>query len=92
MRRISGKATIVGVGETEYRRGADQPVPELVLSASMEAIRDAGLRPGDVDGIIPPPGYVAWEEIAGHLGIPDVRYAVTVHQGGAGPAARCRAQ
>ncbi|MEW6474271.1 MAG: transporter [Actinomycetota bacterium] len=86
-RGISGKAAIVGVGETDYLRGAEQPVPELVLDACMEAIRDAGLHPGDVDGIIPPPGYVAWEEIAAHLGIRDVRYAVTVHQGGAGPTA-----
>ena len=46
---ISGKAAIVGIGETEYFRGSQQSVPELVLSASMEAIHDAGLQPSDID-------------------------------------------
>ena len=84
---ISGAAAIVGVGETDYVRGADRSVPELILQASMDAIHDAGLRPSDVTGIIPPPGFVTGEEIAAHLGIPEVRYSVTVHMGGASPTA-----
>jgi hypothetical protein len=71
---ISGKAAIVGIGETDYLRGTDQSILQMILAASMSAIRDAGLRPSDVDGIIPPPGFVAWDEIAAHLGVPDVRY------------------
>ena len=61
---ISGEAAIVGIGETGYFRGSEQSVPELVLSASMEAIRDAGLKPSDIDAVIPPPGYLSTEEIA----------------------------
>ncbi len=74
---LSGKAAIAGIGETGYVRGADESVLQMVLGASMSAIRDAGLTPSDVDGILPPPGYVAGDEIAAHLGIPDVRYTAT---------------
>lgn len=84
---MSGQMAIVGIGETDYVRGADATVPDLVLDAAMDAITDAGLTPADVNGVIPPPGFITTEELAGHLGIPDVRYSVTVHIGGASPTA-----
>ena len=40
---ISGKAAIVGIGETDYLRGTDQSILQMILSASMSAIMDAGL-------------------------------------------------
>jgi acetyl-CoA acetyltransferase len=82
-----GAAAIVGVAETDYVRGADQHVCDLILSASMGAIVDAGLTPADIDGIIPPPGFMPTEEIAANLGIPDVAYHVSVLMGGASPTA-----
>jgi acetyl-CoA acetyltransferase len=84
---MSGKAAIVGIGETDYFRGTDQSILQMILSASMAAIKDAGLKPSDVDGIIPPPGFVAWDEIAAHLGVPDVRYTACPQMGGASPTA-----
>ncbi|MCO5075539.1 thiolase family protein [Chelatococcus sp.] len=59
----------------------------MVVGASMSAIRDAGLKPSDIDGIIPPPGFVAWDEIAAHLGVSDVRYTACPQMGGASPTA-----
>jgi acetyl-CoA acetyltransferase len=84
---FSGKAAIVGIGETGYMRGTEQSILQMILAASMTAIKDAGLKPSDVDAVIPPPGFVAWDEIAAHLGIPDVRYTSCPQMGGASPTA-----
>lgn len=84
---FGGKAAIVGIGETDYFRGSERTVPDLILCAAMEAITDAGLVPSDVTGVIPPPGFITTEEIAAHLGIPSIGYSVTVHMGGASPTA-----
>jgi len=84
---VSGKAAIVGIAETDYLRGTEQSILQMILSASMGAIRDAGLKPSDVDAILPPPGFVAWDEIAAHLGVPNVRYTVCPQMGGASATA-----
>lgn len=86
-RELSGRAAIAGIGETQYLRGSDQSVLQMILSASMSAIGDAGLTPADIDAILPPPGFVAWDEIAAHLGITNVRYTSTPQMGGASPTA-----
>jgi acetyl-CoA acetyltransferase len=84
MYALKDQACIVGVGETAYTRGSHKTEFALMLEASMKAIADAGLTPHDIDGVIPPPTpSTTAEHFAANLGIEDLRYAATVHMGGA---------
>lgn len=85
---LKDRCAIAGIGETEYVRGTDKSVLRLQLEAAIKAIADAGLNPKDIDGIIPYPGSgIISEQLQVNLGIPELRFGSTIHQGGAGPVA-----
>ena len=91
---LRDKACVSGVGETVYMRGSPQSAFELQLDASLIAIRDAGLTPKDIDGIIPI-GIVSGtaDDFIENFGIPDLRFSALIPHGGASPvmALQCAA-
>ncbi len=74
---------VTGVGETAYSRHSGKSVLALQLEASLNAIRDAGLDPKDIDGIIPYAGAVVAEDFITNFGISDLRFSATTPLGGA---------
>ena len=86
---MKSQACIVGIGETTYCRAPGSGMSQLALhlQASARAIADAGLKPSQVDGIMPFPNLANAEEIAANLGCANLRFAATVHTGGAAPVA-----
>lgn len=78
------QCAITGIGETAYVRGSPHSAFELQILASLAAIRDAGLDPKEIDGIIPIgiTGAPA-EAFVTNFGIPDLRFSTVVPMGGA---------
>jgi acetyl-CoA acetyltransferase len=85
---LSNQACILGVGETAYCRapGSGLSNLRLVLAGARAAISDAGLVPGAIDGVMAMGSGMA-EQLAANLGIEDLRYAASVHMGGASAVA-----
>lgn len=82
-------ACIVGIGETAYCRKPGSGMSQLALQlhACANAINDAGISATFVDGIMPFPNLGRAEEFASNLGCANLRFASTVHMGGASPVA-----
>ncbi len=78
---------ITGVGETNYMRGTDRTPLSLQLEASLKAIADAGLKPTDIDGVIPYGHGAVAEDFITNFGIPDLRFSATTPMGGASAVA-----
>ncbi len=90
---MKDQACIIGIGETAYTRGAGSGLSQvaLQLQAGGRAIKDAGLRNDQIDGLMPFPGLGTAEEFAANLGIEDLRFAATINMGGAAPVASLQA-
>ena len=90
---LKDQACIVGIGETEYSRapGSGLSLLALQLQAAVRAIEDAGLSPREVDGLMPFPNLGSAEAFAANLGIQNLRYAATIHTGGAAPVTSLQA-
>jgi len=78
---------ITGIGETQYMRGTDRTPLSLQLEASLAAIADAGLKPTDIDGVIPYGHGAVAEDFITNFGIPDLRFSATTPMGGASAVA-----
>jgi len=81
---LRAKGAVTGIGETDYTRNSSKSAFELQIQASLMAIRDAGLDPKDIDGVIPIglTGAPA-EQFVTNFGIPDLRFSAVTPMGGA---------
>ncbi len=83
MNAIGGRVSIAGLGATEFSKDSGRSEMRLACEAVAAAIADAGLQPGDVDGMV---SYTADNnpevEIARHVGIGELRHFSRVHYGG----------
>jgi 17-hydroxy-3-oxo-4-pregnene-20-carboxyl-CoA lyase len=82
---FAGKAAIVGIGQTEFSRHAGRTELQLACEAVTAAVGDAGLTPGDVDGLV---SYtvdpVEETELVRSVGIAEVAYSSRIPYGGGG--------
>ncbi len=83
---LRDKACVSGIGETAYVRGASKNAFELQIESSLKAIADAGLKPQQIDGVIPI-GIVSGtaDDFIENFGITDLRFSAVVPHGGASP-------
>jgi acetyl-CoA acetyltransferase len=81
--QLGGKASIVGIGATEFSKDSGRSEMSLASEAVAAAISDAGLKPSDIDGMVT---YSTDNnpdvEIARHVGIGSLRHFSRVHYGG----------
>jgi acetyl-CoA acetyltransferase len=82
---LGGRASIVGVGQTEFSKAAGRSETQLACEAIQAALADAGLSARDVDGLV---SYtidpVEETELVRALGIAEVGWSSRMPYGGAG--------
>jgi acetyl-CoA acetyltransferase len=83
-------AIIAGIGQTDFSKASGRSVQQLALEAAFAAIADAGLTPGDIDGLMPYKIGPTSEDLIAGLGLTDVRFTNVSHMGGASPVASLR--
>jgi len=92
MTSLMDKCAVTGIGETAYTKNSGKSVVALQMEASLKAIADAGLRPSDIDGVIPYGSLeVVAEEFVTNLGIQDLRFSAVTPLGGASAVAAIQA-
>src|SRR3954452_23800682 len=78
-------AAIAGIGQTEFSRRAGRSELQLACESITAALGDAGLRPGDVDGLV---SYtvdpVEETELVRSVGFQEIAYSSRVPYGGGG--------
>jgi acetyl-CoA acetyltransferase len=80
---LAGKAAIVGIGATEFSKDSGRSELRLAAEAVRAAITDAGLRPGDVDGLVTFSMDNNTEvAVAREVGIPSLSFFSRIQYGG----------
>lgn len=81
---LKDAAAVTGIGETRYSKSSGKSVLALELEASLAAIRDAGLDPKEIDGIIVYDiAEGTAEDYITNFGIADLRFSAITPLGGA---------
>jgi acetyl-CoA acetyltransferase len=85
---LSGKAAIAGIGATEFSKNSGRSELRLAAEAVLAALGDAGLAPGDVDGMSTFTMETNPENmVARTLGIPELKFFSRIPHGGGGACA-----
>src|SRR5690606_3507319 len=80
---LKDKASIVGIGATEFSKDSGRSEMSLACEAVKAAIEDAGLTPQDVDGMVCFSAETNPEiDIAKHLGMEELTFYSRIHYGG----------
>ncbi len=80
---FSNSVAIAGVGETDYSRDSGRTELDLALEAILAALADAGIAPGEVDGLMKWWVDTSLEaDVAANLGIPDLAWWGEINQAG----------
>ncbi|MEV5410971.1 acetyl-CoA acetyltransferase [Thermopolyspora sp. NPDC052614] len=83
---VRDRCAIVGVGTTDFSRESGRSALTLAAQASLAAIRDAGLTPPDIDGIVRCEMDEALHaDVAAALGMTDVAFWAAGSWAGAAP-------
>jgi len=82
-RAFAGKTAIVGIGATEFSKDSGRSTIRLAVECSDSAIRDAGLTPAQIDGIVL---FTVEEnpeiEVARNLGVKELTHFSRIHHSG----------
>ena len=80
---FAGQTAVVGIGATEFSKDSGRSTLRLAVECCEAAIRDAGLRPDQIDGIV---SYTVEEnheiDVARNLGIKELTHFSRIHHSG----------
>ncbi|MFI7385341.1 lipid-transfer protein [Streptomyces sp. NPDC049813] len=81
--RLGGQAAIVGIGATEFSKDSGRSELKLAVEAVQAALDDAGLSPGEVDGLVTFTMDTSPEiTVAQAVGMGELSFFSRVHYGG----------
>ena len=83
MTSLRGSASIAGIGATDFSKESGRSELQLSCEAVLDALRDAGLQPSDVDGLVTFTMDNSSEvAVARELGMGELRFFSRISYGG----------